>query len=70
MNIVVLSASPERQKVVQAPWEIVSRVGIDSLEQAEDDPDVDCQDVQVLGEVAPKKRPPNGAKAKSHNFDR
>ena len=47
VNVVVLSASPERKEVVERPGELVTRMCVDGLEQAEDNPDVHGQDVKV-----------------------
>ena len=38
---------PKRENLVKRPREVVARVCINSLEQSEDDPDVDRDDVQV-----------------------
>jgi hypothetical protein len=69
VNIVVLSAGPEREEVVQAPGELVTRVGIDRLEQAEDDPDVDRENVKILGDGDPENGRSYGSEAKSHDFN-
>lgn len=52
VNIVVLSAGPERQEVVKTPWELVAAVRVDGLEHTEADPSVHGQDVEVLGDSA------------------
>ena len=45
----VLSAGPEWQELVQGPWEVVAGVGVDSLEQSQDDPQTQCEEVQLTG---------------------
>lgn len=65
----VLSASPERQEVVQRPGELVAAVRVDGLEQAEHDPDVHSQDVQVARDGAPENRPADGAETEHHDLD-
>jgi hypothetical protein len=69
MCVVVLGAGPERQKVVQAPWEVVSGVRIDGLEQTEDDPEVHGQNVQIPGDGGPEDGCEDGAKAEHHDLD-
>jgi hypothetical protein len=70
MNVVVLSASPEGQEVVQAPGELVTAVRIDSLEHTEDDPNVHGQDVEVFGDGAEDNRYADSSEAQYHDFDR
>jgi hypothetical protein len=62
VNIVVLSAGPERKDVVQTPGEFVAAVRIDGLEQTENDPEVHGQNVQILGDCAPENRRTDCAK--------
>lgn len=45
MEIVVLSSTPEREDVVQAPGEVIPRVGVDGLVQPQEDPDIHGDDV-------------------------
>jgi len=47
MEIVVISASPEGENVLERPREIVTAVSIDGLEETEDDPDVHGENVEV-----------------------
>lgn len=70
VNIVVLSASPERKEVVQAPGELIATVRIDGLEQTEDDPAVHGQDVEILGDGAPDDGASYGTETEDHDFDR
>jgi len=44
-------------------------MGINGLEQTEDNPEVDSQDVQVLRDTTPKNGRSNSSKTKTHNFD-
>ena len=43
-------------------------MGVDSLEQSQDDPDIHSQNVQVASECAPKNRATDRAEAEHHNF--
>lgn len=70
MNIMMISACPERQEMVQRPRELVSRVRIDSLEEPQHDPYVHGQDVQILGDGAPDDRAANCAEAEEKHLDR
>ena len=70
VHVVVLGTGPEGHEVVQAPGKVVARVGVDGLPQPQHDPDVDCQDVQIVGEAAPDDGQAHSAKAEAHDFDR
>ena len=61
MNIMVLRSSPEWQKLVQTPRELVAAVRIDGLEQPAYDPEVHSQNVQVASDGAPQDRSAHGA---------
>jgi len=70
VNVVVLSAGPERQEVVQTPWELVAAVRVDGLEHTEADPRVHGQDVEVLGDGAEDDWDSDSAEAEDHDFNR
>lgn len=61
--VVVVSTGPEWEEVVQRPWELVTRVGVNSLEQPQADPDRNGEQMQVSGEVAPDNRNANSTQA-------
>lgn len=69
VQIVVVSASPDGEEVVERPGEFVSGVRVDGLEETQHDPGVHGQDVQVLGDSAPENGAADGAKAEDHDFD-
>jgi hypothetical protein len=48
----------------------VTGVGIDGLEEAEGNPDVDGYDVQVWPETAVEYRPKNSPCSENHHFER
>jgi len=56
VHIVPLGSTPAGEEVVQAPWEFVSAVCVDGLEQAENDPGIHSQNMQVAGDGAPEDR--------------
>jgi hypothetical protein len=68
VEVVMLGTRPEGDDVVQRPGEVVARVRVDGLEKAEDDPEVDGDDVEVLGEVAVDEGAENGACAEDENL--
>jgi len=70
MNIVVFGAGPEGKEVVQTPRELVARMGINGLEQPKNNPNIDSENMKILGEHTPQHWHTNGAKTKSHNLDR
>lgn len=65
----MVSTSPEWQEMVQAPWELISRMRINSLEESEQDPDVHCKDVEFAGDCAPKNWRTDSTEAEDHDFD-
>jgi hypothetical protein len=69
VNIVVLSASPERQEVVQTPWELVAAVRVDSLEHTEDNPDIHGQNVEVSGDGAEDDWGSDSTEAQNHDLN-
>ena len=69
VQVMVVSASPEGEEVVQAPRKLVAAVRINGLEQTENDPDVHGQNVQVTSQGAPEDRAAHCAETKSHHFD-
>jgi hypothetical protein len=70
MKVVVVGAGPEGYPVPQAPREVVSRVSIDGLEQPENDPDVDGDDVEVGSEEAVEERSADSTGTKDENLER
>jgi len=50
VEVVVVGAGPERENVLEGPGEVISGVGINGLEETENDPDVDSDNVQFLEE--------------------
>jgi len=70
VDIVVIGAGPEWQNVVQAPGKLIARVGIDGLEESENDPGVHGQDVEVLGHGSPDDGNTDGAEGQNHRLDR
>lgn len=67
--IMMLRASPERQKMMQAPRELITAMRIDRLEKSAYNPDVHRQNVQVSGYGAPQDRASDSAKTEDHDFD-
>ena len=59
MRVMMIGASPEGKEVMQAPWEFVTAVGVDSLKQPKDNPDVHREDVKVFRESTPQDRRAN-----------
>src|SRR5690349_7684573 len=69
VDIVVLSAGPDGEEVVQAPWELVAAVRIDGLENTEDNPSIHGQNVKVLGDGAPQNWAANSSESQHHDLD-
>lgn len=64
----VVGAGPEWQEMMQTPGEFVARMGVDRLEQPQDDPDVHGDDMQVLGDGAEDNGDADGAECEDHRF--
>lgn len=69
VNIVVVSAGPDGEEVVERPGELVTRVRVDGLEQTQHDPSIHGEDVEVLGDGAPQDRTADRAETEDHDFD-
>lgn len=54
VKVVVVGTSPEGEDVAQAEGEVVAGVGVDSLEETEDDPDIHGSEMEVLGNGNPE----------------
>jgi len=70
VNVVVLGAGPERNEVVKTPWEIITAVSINSLEETGCDPKIHGQDVEVTGDKAKNDGDDDCSSTKNHGFDR
>lgn len=65
----MLSSSPEGNEVVKTPWEIISAVSIDSLEETGSDPEVHGKDVEVASDETENNGDNNCSGAENHGFD-
>ncbi len=65
----MLSAGPEGKEVVQAPWEFVSAVSIDSLEQTADNPEVHGEDMKIASDQNPKDWYRDSCETENHDFN-
>ena len=55
---------------MQAPWEIITTMGIDGLEEAENDPDIHRYDVKIACDGGPSDRCYDCTDAENEDFDR
>ena len=69
VSIVMISTGPEGEEVVQAPWELVTAVGIDGLEETEDNPEIHCQDMELASNQNPDDWSKDRAKTEYHDFN-
>ena len=69
VHIVVAGTGPERQDVAQAPGEVVAAMGVDGLEEAEDDPQVHSDEVELTRERDPEDGGTDDANAEEHDLD-
>lgn len=70
VHIVVVGAGPDGQEVVQAPGEVVTTVGVDGLEETEDDPCVHGEEVQVTSDANDENGRSDSAHTEQHRLDR
>jgi len=70
VHIMMVSAGPERHEVMQAPGELVARVGINGLEEAESDPGVHGDHMQILGDGAEDDWDADRSESEDHGFKR
>ncbi|GMG54905.1 unnamed protein product [Aspergillus oryzae var. brunneus] len=66
----MISTSPERQEMMKTPRDFVATMGIDSLAQAQHNPDIHRENIQVTGQSTPEDRGANGPEAENHHFNR
>lgn len=66
----MISTGPEWKEMVKTPWELVAAVGVDSLEQSQDNPDIHSQDVKITGDRTPDDGACDSAKTEGHHFNR
>jgi hypothetical protein len=66
----MVRTSPEGYPMPQAPGKVVPGVGVNSLEQPEDDPDVDGDNVKVGSEETVEERSTDGTHAEDEDLKR
>lgn len=69
VRVVVVSSGPDGQEVSQTPGEVVARVGINGLEQTQNDPHVHGDQMKVAGQRNPEDRAANSSNGEQHNLD-
>lgn len=69
MVVMVVSASPNGQKVSERPGKVVARVRVNSLEQTQNNPADHGNQVHVTKVVGPQKRTANGTETSNSNFN-
>jgi len=70
VDIVVISTGPEGDEVMQAPGELVPGMSIDGLEEAADNPQIHCHNVEIFGEAAEDDRNTDSTEGEDHGLDR
>ena len=70
VEIMVIRTGPERQEVVETPGELVATVRVDGLEQAQDNPNVHGENVQITSDSTPDDGAADGSETQNHNLDR
>jgi len=66
----VVGTGPEGQDVAQGPREVVTAVGINGLEETQDDPEVHGDEVELASHGNPDDRRANNAESEKHDLDR
>jgi hypothetical protein len=70
VNIVMVGTSPDGEEMMKRPWELISGVRIDSLEKAENDPEVHGEDMKVASQPAEQDWGANSSESENHDFNR
>lgn len=66
----VVSTSPEGDKVSKRPREVVARMSVDCLPKTKSDPNVDGEDVKVIPEYSVQEWSGDRSLRKDQNFKR
>lgn len=69
VKVVVLGAGPEGEEVAQAPGEVVAAVGVDGLEESQDDPDVHGEEVELASDLEEDDGAAHDTNAEEGGFD-
>lgn len=70
VHVVVVGTSPDREEMAQAPREVVAAVGVDSLPQTKDDPEVHGDEVKLTGDSKDDNGRSDNAHTEKHSLDR
>lgn len=69
VDIVMLGTGPEWEEMVKTPWEFIAAVCVDGLEQAENNPEIHGQNVQVSGDGTPEDGAANCPQTETHDLN-
>lgn len=69
VKVMVVGASPEGEELAQAPREVVAAVRVDGLEEAQNDPQIHGQQMEVAKKGHPDNRRSDNAETQKHNLD-
>lgn len=70
VHVVVIGSGPDGEEVTQAPGEVVAAVGIDSLPEAEDNPDVHGNEVKLASHEKNNDGRSNDTHTEKHGLNR
>ena len=70
VEVVMVGTGPEGKDAAQTPGEVKAAVGINGLEETEDDPQIHGHQVQLARERNPDDGRANNAEAQEHDLDR
>lgn len=70
VQVVMVGAGPEWEEMMEAPRELVAAMRVDCLEQAQHNPDIHREDMQISSHSAPKNRAADSPKAQDHHLNR
>lgn len=68
VHVMVIGAGPEGKEVMQTPGEFVAGVSIDGLEEAEDDPNIHGDNMQVFCERTEGDGDSDASEGEDHGF--
>ena len=70
VEIMVICTSPEWDELSKRPGKVIPRVGVDSLEQTQGDPNIYGENVEVLTEKTVEEWTRDGTLCEDEDFER
>lgn len=69
VHVVMVGTSPDGEEVAQAPGEVVATVGVDGLEETQDDPNVHGDEVEIASDLKEENGRANNTNTEKHGLN-